>query len=66
MRAVSLPSNNTKVILNLLEHKANANIQDDTGVYIFHFAPNPGGGGQKYELLAGWGKKYDDFQRKIK
>ena len=36
-----------------------------SGAYIFHFAPfPPGGGGQKYDLLAGWGQKYDDLLRK--
>ena len=27
------------------------------GVYIFHFAPSPGEGGQKYKEVVGWGKK---------
>ena len=26
------------------------------GVYIFLFDPTPGGGGQKYDQIAGWGK----------
>ena len=34
-----------------------------TGVYIFHLAPPPRRG-QKYELLVGWGKKFDDLLRK--
>ena len=28
-----------------------------SGVYTFHFVPNPpGGGGQKYDVLVGWVK----------
>ena len=30
------------------------------GVYIFHFAPPPGGG-QKYELLVGWVKNIETY-----
>ena len=39
------------------------NAQSNAGVYIFHFAPPPGGG-QKYELSMGLGKKNEEKRKK--